>query len=88
MNVGLCFHEYGETLDGDTTHMAATLYAPETSLAWSTSHLRKFTFVYCRASASYAGAIARHGPHLCIIPRQLMFALRLMCMRTMLHGNR
>ena len=46
------------------TYMAETEYLLATSLAASTSHLRKLTVGYCFASNSNVGAIAWHGPHL------------------------
>lgn len=48
----------------EAAYMAETAYFWETSLAASTSHLRKLTFLYCFERASKVGAMAWQGPHL------------------------
>jgi len=46
------------------TYIALTEYDFAISFAWSTSHFRKLTLVYCFESDSKNGAMAWHGPHL------------------------
>jgi hypothetical protein len=64
MNVGLVLSINLHPIGDASTHIAVTRYNDATSLAASTSHLKKFIFGYCLDSASKVGAMAWHGPHL------------------------